>query len=418
MAMWVSLKISKGITEPIGALAKATGDIASGNLDVRINIERDDEIGTLVESFNHMVVELKESKKSLETAYFDSNRRRVCMESILENIDSGVISLDTDGKILTINSSACRILGIDPSFIFERELDYHFLLTHIGSEEFKRFIRSINLKDIKAVKEQMSIHVQGKKHIIRIFITQLTLPDGQPTGMLVVFDDLTDVIRAQRALTWQDVARRIAHEIKNPLTPIKLSAERILKKWNNKADDLESTIQKSANTIVREVDGLRKLVDEFSRFGKMPEIRKEKIDLRNLFAEVIDLYKDYGDIRISVDIPEDIPPVEVDPQQFKRVIINLFDNAINAMEGRGELTVKLDETGGKKNVLTLEIADTGAGIDDADKDKLFLPYFSKKKDGTGLGLAISHRIIAEHGGTITVADNVPRGARFIIQIPV
>jgi two-component system nitrogen regulation sensor histidine kinase NtrY len=365
-----------------------------------------------------MVVELKESKKSLETAYFDSNRRRVCMESILENIDSGVISLDTDGKILTINSSACRILGIDPSFIFERELDYHFLLTHIGSEEFKRFIRSINLKDIKAVKEQMSIHVQGKKHIIRIFITQLTLPDGQPTGMLVVFDDLTDVIRAQRALTWQDVARRIAHEIKNPLTPIKLSAERILKKWNNKADDLESTIQKSANTIVREVDGLRKLVDEFSRFGKMPEIRKEKIDLRNLFAEVIDLYKDYGDIRISVDIPEDIPPVEVDPQQFKRVIINLFDNAINAMEGRGELTVKLDETGGKKNVLTLEIADTGAGIDDADKDKLFLPYFSKKKDGTGLGLAISHRIIAEHGGTITVADNVPRGARFIIQIPV
>lgn len=418
MALWVSLRISRGITEPIEVLAHATEDIASGNLDIGIDIDRSDEIGTLVSSFNKMVHELKENKHSLEYAYFDSNRRRVCMENILENIDSGVISLDNEGKVLTINSSACSILGIDPSMIFEHDVDYRFLLSYVDSEEFRHFIETINLKDLKTAKEQMTVHIRGQKLLIRILITRLQLPDGQPIGVLVVFDDLTDVIRAQQALTWQEVARRIAHEIKNPLTPIRLSAERLLRKWENRAPDLDLTVKKSTNAIIKEVEGLRKLVDEFSRFGKMPEIRKEQIDFVNFIHEVIDLYKNHKGVHIRVHAPGNLPLVGIDPHEFKRVLINLFENAINAMDGNGSLDVNLKEMEERDNLLVMEISDTGTGINDKDKDKLFLPYFSTKRDGTGLGLAISHRIISEHGGTISVADNVPRGATFIIKLPV
>jgi len=418
MALWVSLKISRGITEPIEVLAHATEDIAAGNLDIGIDIVRSDEIGTLVASFNKMVHELKENKQSLEYAYFDSNRRRVCMENILENIDSGVISLDNEGKILTINSAACTILGIDTSTIFESDLDYKFILSHIDSDEFRKFIEGINFTDLKTLKEQMTVTISGRKLIIRILITQLRLPDGQPIGMLVVFDDLTEVIRAQQALTWQEVARRIAHEIKNPLTPIRLSAERLLRKWTNRSGDMDATIEKSTKAIIREVEGLRKLVDEFSRFGKMPEIRKEDVNILALINEVTDLYKNHKSVKITIDAPDNLPPVGLDPQQFKRVMMNLFENAITAMDGNGSIEITIDEMDERDNILVMEISDTGTGIDDTDKDRLFLPYFSTKRDGTGLGLAISHRIIAEHGGTISVADNVPRGSTFIIKLPV
>jgi len=416
-AMWIALRISRGITEPIEVLAQATEDIVRGNLEVNIPIMRDDEIGMLVDSFNKMVVELKESKQSLESAYAESDRRRVCMESIIENVGSGVISLDNRGRLLMINIAACSILGMDPAVVLKGDMDYAGLLHHIGSEELRTFIRSVNLREARSINQQMTITTKGRKLIVRIFMTRLLLPGGEPTGILVVFDDLTEVIRAQQALTWQEVARRIAHEIKNPLTPIKLSAERILRKWVNKAEDMDSTIQKSTETIVREVDSLRRLVDEFSRFGKMPVIRKERILVQELLTEVADLYKTYGDVKISLNVPAEMSAVEVDPEQFKRVIINLFDNAITAMEQKGEISVTLSGGNGTGGYVTIEVADTGTGIDNEDKEKLFLPYFSKKKDGTGLGLAISHRIIAEHGGTLSVADNEPRGAKFIIQVP-
>lgn len=416
MAMWVSLRISKGITEPIGTLANATEDIAAGNLNVKIDIQRDDEIGILVNSFNNMVKELRESKDSLESAYLEANSRRVSMESIVENVDSGVIFFDHNGKIQTINHSACRILGIDPSLVLGEERTHEFLLAQTESEELKEFINSINLNDTKPVREQITIRVKGKKLILRIFITQLTLPAGQPIGMLVVFDDLTDIIRAEQALTWQDIARRIAHEIKNPLTPIKLSAERILKKWDRKGEDLDVTIKKATSTIIREVEDLRMLVDEFTKFGKMPELKIEQVSIRDILSEVIDLYDDYHNVRISIDIPDTVPQLSLDPEQIKRVIINLFDNAINAMNGRGEINVTGTYNDSEDKVV-MEITDTGKGIGEKDMDKLFLPYFSTKKDGTGLGLAISHMIISKHGGTISASNNTPRGARFTLQFP-
>jgi two-component system nitrogen regulation sensor histidine kinase NtrY len=416
MAMWVSLRISKGITEPIGTLANATEDIAGGNLAVNIDIERDDEIGTLVNSFNNMVSELRESKESLESAYLEANRRRVSMESIVDNVESGVIFFDHKGRIQTINNSACRILGIEPELILDSERDYEFLISQTESDELKQFIMTINLGDAKPVREQIDIHVRGKKLILRVFITQLTLPEGQPIGMLVVFDDLTDIIRAEQALTWQDIARRIAHEIKNPLTPIKLSAERILKQWDKKGGDLDQTIRKATNTIIREVEDLKILVDEFTKFGKMPELRMEEASIKDIVSEVIDLYGDFLDVKISVNIQDNVPHLSLDPEQIKRVLINLFDNSINAMNGKGEIMVT-GGLNGNGDKIVIEIVDTGKGIDAKDIDKLFLPYFSTKKDGTGLGLAISHMIISKHGGTISASNNTPGGARFTLQFP-
>ncbi|GBD99392.1 alginate biosynthesis sensor protein KinB [bacterium BMS3Abin07] len=417
MAMWVSLRISRRITEPISSLADATKDIAAGNLDVNIDIERDDEIGMLVSSFNNMVAELRDSKTSLENAYIEADRRRVCMESIVENVETGVISIDDNGKIQAINNSACRILGIDSSLFWNKNKDYDFLLSMVESEELKQFIMSLDLRDSKTVREQISVHIGGKKLILRLFITRLTFPDGKPIGLLVVFDDLTDVIRAEQALTWQEIARRIAHEIKNPLTPIRLSAERIMKKWSRKDEGLDETIGKATATIIREVEELRRLVDEFTKFGRMPKIRMEKVNIGNILSEVADMYGDYTDIRIGLDLPDNIPDQMLDPEQIKRVVVNLFNNAINAMEEKGEILVT-GKFNGKGDKLILEFADTGTGIDQKDLDKLFVPYFSTNKNGTGLGLAISHMIISRHGGSMGVTNNKPGGAVFTIELPV
>ncbi|UCG78415.1 MAG: HAMP domain-containing protein [Nitrospirota bacterium] len=417
MAMWVALKISKGITEPIGTLANATEDIATGNLDVTIDMERDDEIGMLVSSFNNMVSELKDSKESLVRAYLEADRRRVAIESIVENVEAGVISTDNNGRVRTINDSACRILGIDRAELEKERWNYEKLLSKIESEDLKEFIKTIDLTDTRTIRDQVTIHINGKKLILKLFITRLMLPDDRPVGLLVVFDDLTDIIRAEQALTWQDIARRIAHEIKNPLTPIKLSAERIMKKWEKKDDDLGHTIDSATRTIIREVNGLRKLVDEFTKFGRMPEITKLDADLVSIMKEAVELYSEYEDVNISVDMNNGIPNISLDPEQIRRVLINLLDNAINAIDGRGEIIVS-GEYLPKEERIRLEIADSGKGIEEEDMDKLFLPYFSTSKDGTGLGLAISHMIISKHGGTISVANRSPHGAVFSIELPV
>jgi two-component system nitrogen regulation sensor histidine kinase NtrY len=232
-----------------------------------------------------------------------------------------------------------------------------------------------------------------------------------------VFEDLTEFIEAQKALTWQDVARKIAHEIKNPLTPIKLSTERMIKKWERKDADFEKVFQRSTQTIVKEVDGLKRLVDEFSKFGRMPEILKTPTHIPSVIDEVVNLYQDFKDIRIDVSIPDNPPALDVDGEQFKRVMINIFDNAIQAMKNKGSIKVSCNFDM-PSNRTFIEIADNGPGIRDEDREKLFLPHFSTKKDGTGLGLAIANRIIKEHNGYIRARDNNPNGTVFTIEIPI
>ncbi len=414
MALWAGIKISKGITEPVQALAQATECVASGDLDVRVPIQRDDEIGLLVNSFNHMVKELKEGKESLQSAYVESDRRRLFLENILDNIDSGVIILDPGGRILMINRRGASIIKIAANQLLGK--NYRELLSYIQSEELKNIVSGIEGREFKPIKREVKATIGTAHLILRVFIS--SLKDAEKyIGMLVVFDDITGIIEAQKALTLQDVARKIAHEVKNPLTPIKLSAERMLKKWELREPDFEDVFYRSARTIVKEVDSLKRLVDEFSKFGKMPEVKKSPGSLPVLLNEVVALYKGYKGLEINVNAPETLPLVEFDGEQLKRVFINIIDNAVQAMTDRGriDLTVGVDDL---SETVSVAIADDGPGIPDADKEKLFQPYFSTKKNGTGLGLAIASRIVAEHGGYISVRDNEPRGTIFSIALPV
>jgi two-component system, NtrC family, nitrogen regulation sensor histidine kinase NtrY len=414
MALWVALRISRGITDPIQRLAQATELVASGNLDVQVAADREDEIGLLMRSFNHMVKELNEGKESLESAYNESDRRRLFMEKILDNINSGVLMLDTGGKILVINRRACSILDITPKEMMGAH--YRKLVSSIDSEELQSIVSGLEGKEFRPVRKEVNAVIGDRRVILLVFIT--SLKDAQKyIGLLVVFDDLTDIIEAQKALTWQDVAKKIAHEIKNPLTPIKLSTERMIKKWEHRDPDFEEVFHRSARTIVKEVDSLKKLVDEFSKFGKMPEIRKTPSSLTDIIEEVVNLYKDFKNVGMFVSAPGNPPPVDIDGEQFRRVLINIFDNALQAMMNKGRIDVRLifDQL---SNKAVVEIADSGPGIKNADKDKLFLPYFSTKSEGTGLGLAIAYRIVKEHGGRINVKDNKPKGTIFTIEFPI
>jgi two-component system nitrogen regulation sensor histidine kinase NtrY len=413
VAMWVSLKISKGITDPIGTLARATEDIAAGNLEVNIDIKRDDEIGMLVNSFNRMVKEVRESRESLQNAYLKAERERLFMESIVENIDSGVISLDENRKILTINTTASQILHIDPVQVVGK--DYNVLFNHLDSPELTGYIKGIRLNEFTSSSTQIKVNISGKNLILRVFIAHLRDEENRTLGILVVFEDMTEILKAHQALAWQEVAKRMAHEIKNPLTPIKLSAERILKKWRKGDDDFGKIIEGSTAAIIREAASLQRLVNEFSRLGRMPHIQKEPTDIVSLIEEALSIYGNY-ETRLRFHAEPEIPAVEVDREQFKRVIVNLVDNAYKALNNDGGISITAAFNQSSRTV-KIEVADEGMGIRDEDKEKLFLPYFSTREEGTGLGLTIVHRIVTEHGGTISVSDNKPAGTVFTIELP-
>ncbi len=414
MALWVALRIAAGITDPIQSLAQATEQVAAGDLNIKVALNREDEIGLLINSFNHMVKELKDGKESLQAAYLDSDKRRLFIENILDNINSGVIMFDTSGNISMINGAACTILNIIPEEVINKS--YKELISMINSEELQNLVRGIEGQEFKGVEKEIKAIIGDKRAILRVFIT--SLKDSQKyIGLLVVFDDLTDIIKAEKVVAWQEIAKRVAHEIKNPLTPIKLSTERMIKKWENRDTDFDQVFQRSAKTIIKEVDSLRKLVDEFSRFGKMPEINKTPTYIPAIIDEVVNLYKGFKGVEINVSTPDNSPLVDLDGEQFRRVMINIFDNAVQAIPDTGSINVTLNfDT--VSNRAYINIADNGPGIRDDDKEKLFLPYFSTKKDGTGLGLAIANRIIAEHRGYIRVRDNKPNGTVFTIEIPI
>jgi len=416
LALWIALRISKGITDPIQNLAQATEQVAAGNLDVAVDLHQhqSDEIGLLVNSFNHMVKELKEGKESLQSAYIESDRQRLFMKNILDNINSGVIMLDIDGKILMINGAACSILNIEPEAVTYKS--YRDLMSLIISEELENLIKGIEGREFRWIDKEVKVAIGNRQAILRVFIKGLKDPQKY-IGLLVVFDDLTNIIKAQKAVAWQEVARRIAHEIKNPLTPIKLSTERMVKKWETKESDFDQVFERSTKTIIKEVEGLKRLVDEFSRFSKMPEIKKMQSHLPTIIDEVVNLYKGYKGIEVNVLLPGECPLIEVDEEQFKRVMINIFDNAVHAISNKGKIDVKL-RFDLASNMAFIDIADNGPGIRDEDKERLFLPYFSTKKEGTGLGLAIANRIIAEHRGYIRVRDNEPKGTIFTMEIPI
>jgi two-component system nitrogen regulation sensor histidine kinase NtrY len=406
-ALWIALRVSKGITEPIQKLVQSTEDVALGDLDVQLDIKRDDEIGQLVTSFNDMVKRLKKSQESLKSTY-------LYIKNILENINSGVIFLNTNGTISVINNAACKILGKNSEDLINKH--YSELLSFIDSDELKKLVSSIEGRVFNPIKKQIEVTIADKKATLLVFVTGLK-DEQKNIGMLVVFEDITDVLKAERIGMWQEIAMRVAHEIKNPLTPIKLSTERLIKKWQNNDPDFALLFPKSTQIIIKEVDSLKHLVDEFSLYGKMPEIKKTPTNLKDLIEDTIDLFKGYKDVVFNTSLPDTLPFVEIDPEQFRRVITNIIDNAIHVLgnNGRIDISVYYQED---LNKAYIDIADNGPGIKDELKDKLFKPYFSTKKNGTGLGLAIAYRIIEEHRGNIKIKDNKPTGTIFTIEFPI
>jgi len=414
LGLWVSLKISQGITEPIQSLAIATRKVAAGDLDVTVDAKSNDELAILINSFNQMVRELKDNKDSLEKAYAELDKRRLFLENILENINSGVIFLNNDMKILAINRAACSILHIDQDDFIGK--NYKDFVDRFNSDDLNQLVETLKGKRIKDIKRDIRLEIDNKNLTLMVYISGIW--DSQSLkslGLLVVFNDLTDIIAAQKAVAWQEMARKVAHEIKNPLTPIRLSAERLVKKWRQKSEDFDSVFEKSANLIVAEVESLKKLVDVFSKYGTMPEINKSPTNIKELMEDVTILYKGFKDVEIKIFIDEGIPDINLDREQIKRALINIMDNAIEAINRDGLIRIGINM--GSDNLI-IEIADTGTGISDEEKDKIFLPYFSKKKGGTGLGLPIAGKIITDHGGQVFIKDNVPRGSVFVLKLPI
>jgi two-component system nitrogen regulation sensor histidine kinase NtrY len=405
-AIWVSLRVAAGITGPIRKLAEGTAAVAAGRFDYRIDEKTSDEVGVLVDSFNVMTRELKNSRDQLEQ---EVNYKK----TILSNIDTGVVSLDRNGRVTTVNQSAADVLGIQEHDVLGRRYDDALGFIELGP------IRSLFRKlehGPGRMEDELTLKVRGRMMTLRVRITTLRDGSGMPIGSVITFDDLTELLRAKKAETWQDVARRIAHEFKNPLTPIKLSAERLRKKHSERAADFDAVFDECSRTIVQEADGLRKLVDEFADFARMPGSNPVPQPLAPILESVAQLYSGaHKDISVIRDIEPAMPDVHLDSEQMKRVFINLFENAVEAMGGKGRIWVAARTTG--SGMAQIDVADEGTGIDVEDVPKLFQPDFSRKKKKSGLGLAIVLRIIKDHSGSIRFEQNAPRGARFILELP-
>jgi two-component system nitrogen regulation sensor histidine kinase NtrY len=421
-ATWLGLYLAKRITRPVGMLAAGAKEIGAGHLDHRIEPETRDEFGSLVEAFNTMAGELATSQRRLERSRVEMERknseldeRRRYIETVLERIATGVVSIGADGRVSTINTAACRLLDVDPGIVgspveqvFGRE-DLVPLAT---------LIRSVTAAPGKPIAQELALARAGREIHLAAAATALHGEGGAHEGTVLVFDDVTPMVRTQRVAAWRDVARRLAHEIKNPLTPIQLSAERMRRHFGGAPEATRALVDECTETIVGEVESLKALVDEFAQFARMPAPRAEPANLNSVLADTLALYNGlFSHITIERRFAPALPPVRLDVEQLRRVVINLVDNAIEAMASApGTITIETQHDPANA-VARVVIADDGPGVPPAEREKLFMPYYSTKGRGSGLGLAIVRRIVAEHGGSIEVGDNSPRGSRFVIELP-
>jgi len=419
---WFGFQIAKGITVPIQKLAEGTKAVAAGDLNFRISVKASDEIGVLVDSFNRMTKDLKVSKAELEQANvslqrsnLELERRRAYTETVLENIGSGVVSVDAEGRITTFNRTAERILCLKGEEI--RGLLLQDVFKPLGLSMFTDLVERVRTGGRDTVTYEGQAEVGGSVLVLGLNGSRLRNEVGRDLGVVIVFEDLSALIKAQKSAAWQEVAQRIAHEIKNPLTPIQLSAQRLRKKFFENAPDLNTIFDQCTMTIVNEVNSLKRMVDEFSTFARMPVPVMERQSLHDALRDIILLYTGaHRDVEFVTTLDETLPWIMMDREQIKRAFVNLFDNAIQAMNGKGRLWVTTRHQARDRKIV-IEVADEGAGIQPGDVENLFLPYFSKKKTGTGLGLAIVHRIISDHNGSIRAANHTPKGAIFTIELP-
>jgi len=424
-AIGIGRYIAKEITVPIQQLAYGTNEIANGNLDYRIGIEAKDEIGVLVNSFNKMTGDLKATKTGIEEANrglkktnTELEQRRRYMEIVLSNVAAGVISIDKFGNVTTINRIAEELLGLVPGMVLGK--NYKDMLRPKDEDFLNAMITEMKGRGIENLERHIQIDLKGKIMPVLLNLTILKDDGGEYLGMVAVLEDLSNLLKTQRMVAWKEVAQRIAHEVKNPLTPIQLSAQRLSKRYKERfSGDEAQVFDECTRTIIKQVDELKTLVNEFSNFARMPSANPAPNNMNDIIREAAALYGGVSKrISFSLNLDEKLPMLEVDRDQMKRVIINLLDNAIASIDGSGMIILETYYDKEYK-IAKIEVADTGCGIPEEDKPRLFEPYFSTKKSGTGgLGLVIVSDIIADHRGYIRVKDNIPNGTRFIIELPV
>jgi two-component system nitrogen regulation sensor histidine kinase NtrY len=422
-AIWIGRYVAKEITGPIHELAEGTYAVASGNLDYRIDIDSKDEIGLLVNSFNRMTEDLKASKSRLEEANLDLRgknleveQRRRYIEIVLANVPAGVVSIDKAGRVTAINKVAEELLMVAGRSAIGR--GYKDVFHRPELEMLREMIREMADMGVETIERQINIQLEEKPIKVLINLTVLKDEGGNYLGVVVVLDDLTHLLKTQRMMAWKEVARRIAHEVKNPLTPIQLSAQRLRRKYLESFSKDGKVFDECTSTIIRQVEELKILVNEFSNFARMPSAEPTPNFINEIVLETVSLYESgHRKIVFHKNLDETLPIMEVDREQMKRVLINLIDNSIASMNEVGDLSIATYHDRALR-VARVEVADTGPGIPPEVKGRLFEPYFSTKKSGTGLGLAIVANIISDHNGYIRVKDNVPHGTRFIIDIPV
>ena len=422
-ATWFGFYVARGITVPIQRLAEATEAVAQGDLTVQIDAKATDEICTLIDSFNRMTQDLQGSKSKLEETNLalrntnaELDRRRAYIETVVATIAAGLLSIDRSGTITTFNPSGERILGLAGDRLRGRQANEAF--KEFGLDLFQAAFDRMLADDRDDLALEGQLDVQGKLVTIGLNGSRMRDESNNDLGFVLVFEDLTELIKAQKVAAWQEVARRVAHEIKNPLTPIQLSAQRLRKKFFEKAPDLDRVFDEATNVIITEVGSLKHMLDEFAKFARLPVPQMTRQRLQDVLLETAALYRAaQKDIELVLDLDEDLPPINFDREQLKRVFVNLFDNAIQAMNQKGRLWVSTKyDTKRKRAMVT--VADEGPGIAPEDQERLFVPYFTRKKTGTGLGLAIVRRIITDHEGQIQAGSNHPKGAAFTFDLPV
>lgn len=421
-AIWFGLYISRGITDPLEKLVAATRRVADGDLEFVMESDSRDEMGLLVDSFNQMTLNLNSSNRSLAETHAalqvssqESEQRRRYTEIILQNVSAGVISLDEHGQITTINRFAEKLLNIDKSLFIG--LNFRAVLPQYQASIIEGFIEELQLIGKITIEQHIKLNVLGKNYSLLVNFTRLEDEEGKLVGFVLVFDNLTKLEKMQRMAAWREVARRIAHEIKNPLTPIQLSAQRLRRRYPEILEEENSIFDQCTNTIITQVDELKRLVSEFSQFARMPKVQKSPDNLPKLVDTTLFLYKEaHKNISFSCRKQSPIPIFNFDAEQIKRCLINLLDNAVAVLPEGGTIEIELSLDQDEENVF-IKVHDDGPGISKENKLKLFEPYFSTKKTGTGLGLAIVSTIVSDHNGYIRVQDNNPTGSIFIIELP-
>lgn len=422
-ATWFGFYLAKQLATPLASLGEAADQVAKGNYQP-VNIQTgSQEINQLVKNFNSMTSSLAESEKEILEANknlkstldtLDEHNRYI--EVILSNVSAGVVSIDFTGTITTMNPKAAQLLRVpSDKYVGMNVLD---VLMGQNRDNYSEIVSQMKKNNFKTLQKELRVQIQEDSLLMKLTITMLKDEKGRDLGFVIVFDDLTELVNAQRASAWREVARRIAHEIKNPLTPIKLSAQRLEKKFGAQVQD--PAFQQCTEMIIKQVDELKNLVNEFSSFARLPQINPKLGSLNNIIEESLVLYSTgHKEMEFNFYPDTNLPSFEFDQEQIKRVITNLLENAIDALKDaespKVEIVTLFDA---QLRIVKTRIKDNGCGIESDMRDRIFEPYFSTREHGTGLGLAIVKRIIEDHHGFIRAFSNQPKGTEFVIELPV